>query len=160
MTIRLATDRDIPGILSLLLQVGQVHHEIRPDIFPSHTLKYDEAALLKLLKDTSRPVFVAMDGDFVSGYCFCQLREYAGTGVSTCRKELYIDDLCVDENRRGQGIATALYRHTCGYAKEMGCQFVTLNVWCGNDGAMRFYENLGLRPRHIMMELPLEDPKC
>ena len=60
----------------------------------------------------------------------------------------------------GPLIATALYRHTCGYAKEMGCQFVTLNVWCGNDGAMRFYENLGLRPRHIMMELPLEDPKC
>ena len=155
MDIRIASDRDISGMLALLLQVGQVHHQIRPDIFPEGTLKYDEAALAALLKEDQRPIFVAVDGDFVAGYCFCQLRSYAGTGVSTCRRELYIDDLCVDEGCRGQGIATALYRHTLDFAKAQGCQFVTLNVWCGNDGAMGFYENMGLRPRHIMMETPL-----
>ena len=160
MDIRFASEGDISGMLSLLLQVGQVHHVIRPDIFPPATLKYDEAALGALLKDESRPVFVAVEGDFVAGYCFCQLRSYEGSGISTCRKELYIDDLCVDENRRGQGIATALYRHVLAYAKELGCGFVTLNVWCGNDSAMEFYEKMGLRPRHIMMEMPLEDTKC
>lgn len=160
MDIRLAHNQDIPGMLSLLLQVGQVHHEIRPDIFPDHTLKYDETALCDLLKDENRPIFVAVDGDFVAGYCFCQLRTYDGSGVSTRRKELYIDDLCVDENRRGRGIAGVLYRHVCAYAKELGCQFITLNVWCGNDSAMGFYENAGLRPRNIMMEMPLEDTSC
>ena len=33
MEIRLAAAKDIPGILALLQQVGQVHHDIRPDIF-------------------------------------------------------------------------------------------------------------------------------
>ena len=51
MDIRLATEFDIPGLLSLLLQVGRVHHDIRPDIFPETTLKYDETALKALLKD-------------------------------------------------------------------------------------------------------------
>ena len=32
-----------------------------------------------------------------------------------------------------------------------------LNVWSGNDGAMAFYEAMGLRPRHIMMEQSLEE---
>lgn len=160
MDIRFASEGDISGMLSLLLQVGQVHHVIRPDIFPPAALKYDEAALVALLKDESRPVFVAAEGEFVAGYCFCQLRSYEGSGISTRRRELYIDDLCVDENRRGQGIATALYGHVLAFAKELGCDFVTLNVWCGNDSAMEFYEKMGLRPRHIMMEMPLEDTKC
>lgn len=155
MDIRPATERDIPGILELLRQVGQVHHEIRPDIFRDGALKYDENALSELLKDGLRPIFVAMEGSFVAGYCFCVHKDYDDAGVSTERRELYIDDLCVDEGRRGTGIAGALYRHVLSYARAQGCAFITLNVWCGNDGAMGFYEKIGLRPRNIMMEMPL-----
>ena len=157
MNIRLARTGDIPGLIALLLQVGQVHHVLRPDIFPPATLKYDEAALAKLLGDESRPVFVAAEGDFVAGYCFCVHKDYKGSGVSTDRRELYIDDLCVDQNRRGQGIATALYRYVTEYAKQCSCSFITLNVWCGNDNAMHFYEKMGMRPRSITMETPLEE---
>ena len=157
MFIRKADAGDIPGLISLLLQVGQVHHELRPDIFRSRTLKYDQAALEELLTDQNRPVFVALEGDFVAGYCFCVHREYRGSGVSTDRRELYVDDLCVDEHRRGQGIAAALYRHVTDYARESGCSFITLNVWCGNDSAMHFYEKMGMRPRNITMEAALEE---
>lgn len=157
MDIRLAQADDIPGLIALLLQVGQVHHELRSDIFRPGTLKYDETALSKLLQDEKCPVFVAMDGNFVAGYCFCVHKDYQGSGAHTDRRELYIDDLCVDEHRRGQGIASQLYRHVTAYAKTSGCSFITLNVWCGNDSAMHFYEKMGLRPRHIMMETPLEE---
>ena len=157
MNIRHAVSRDIPGMLVLLDQVGQVHHELRPDIFRPGARKYDKCALEELLKDAQKPIFVAMRGTFVAGYCFCVHKDYTGSGISTDRKELYIDDLCIDEGHRGQGIAGELYRHACGYAREQGCQFITLNVWCGNDGAMGFYEKMGLRPRHIMMEQPLEE---
>jgi ribosomal protein S18 acetylase RimI-like enzyme len=157
MNIRKAHNGDIPGLIALLLQVGQVHHELRPDIFRPATQKYDEAALSAILADEGRPVFVAMDGAFVAGYCFCISREYKDSGVSTNRRELYIDDLCVDENRRGQGIASALYRHVRDYAKNSGCSFITLKVWCGNEKAMHFYEKMGMRPRNITMEASLEE---
>ena len=75
--------------------------------------------------------------------------------VLTDRKEVYIDDLCVEENCRGQGIAKALYEYTCAWAKDLGCAFVTLNVWCGNEGAMKFYEKMGMTPRKIFMEVKL-----
>ena len=155
MEIRLATETDIPGLLVLLRQVGQVHHEIRPDIFPERTLKYDEPALQALLKEEDRPVFVAMNGSFVAGYCFCVHKDQEASRVSTQRRELYIDDLCVDEGCRGQGIAGALYRHVTAYAKDRGCSAVTLNVWCGNDAAMAFYDHAGMTPRNITMEMKL-----
>ena len=155
MTIRLAESRDIPGMIALLKQVGQVHHEIRPDIFRAGAQKYSPEELEELLKDPARPIFVAARGAFVAGYCFCIHREISGSSVLTDRKELYIDDLCVDEGSRGQGIASALYAHVTDYAKAQGYDFITLNVWQGNDGAMQFYEKSGLTPRNITMEMKL-----
>ena len=157
MQIRIANSNDIPGILELLRQVGQVHHGIRPDIFRPGALKYDASALEAILPDENRPIFVAVDGNAVAGYCFCIQKDYRGSGVQTDRVELYIDDLCVEEGRRGGGIATALFRHATDYAKGLCCAFVSLNVWCGNDNAMAFYEKMGLRPRHIMLEMSLEE---
>ena len=155
MTIRRAESRDIPGMIALLYQVGGVHHHIRPDLFRENAIKYTPAQLEELLQDKNAPIFVYDDGGFVAGYCFCQIREYRGSTVLTDRKELYIDDLCVDENRRGQHIGAALHAHAVAYATEIGCGYVTLNVWCGNEGAMKFYENAGLKPRSMTMEKEL-----
>ena len=157
MEIRFAENRDIPGMIALLRQVGDVHHQIRPDIFRSGAQKYDEDELKAILADETKPIFVAVDGETVAGYCFCVLKDYRGSGVQTDRVEVYIDDLCVDESRRGSGVATALYRHVTDYAKGLGCAFISLNVWCGNEGAMKFYEKMGLTPRHIMLEMALEE---
>ena len=155
MEIRRAESRDIPGMIELLYQVGGVHHDIRPDIFRSGALKYDEAALEELLKDETRPIFVAVEEDLVLGYCFCVIKQFLNHEIFVNRSEFYIDDLCVDENHRGQGIARALFHHVTGYAKEHHFDAITLNVWCGNDNAMRFYENVGMKHRNIMMEMKL-----
>lgn len=155
MEIRFAQVKDIPGMEKLLLQVGEVHHQIRPDIFRSGALKYTADELEALLQDPSRPIFVAVEEDTVLGYAFCIHRSYDGTGASTCRREIYVDDVCVDENARGQGIATALVEQVYAYARERGCQFVTLNVWNGNSGAQRFYEHMGMTPRSMNMEIKL-----
>ena len=152
MTIRFACDRDIPGMIDLLQQVGAVHHQIRPDLFRAGAQKYDEAALNALLTDPNRPILAAeIEGKLV-GYAFCILQITENDPVLCDRKVLYIVDLCVEETLRGQGIAGALYERVLEYARELGCDAVTLNVWCGNDGAMKFYEKCGLKPQKIGME--------
>lgn len=155
MEIRQAQTRDIPEIQNLLLQVGQVHHDLRPDIFRSGALKYTSSQLQELLLDPARPIFVAVEGNTLLGYAFCIHRDYDGSGVSTCRREIYVDDLCVDENHRGRGVATALFRHVTDYAGNRGCTFVTLNVWSGNSGAEKFYESMGMTTRNRNMEIKL-----
>ena len=160
MEIRLAKNTDIPGMIELLKQVGEVHHKIRPDLFRGGAQKYGEADLEELLKDVSRPIFVGVEGGKLLGYCFCMIEEVKDNTVLRDVKSLYIDDLCVDEDCRGQGIASKLYACVCDYARSIGCRSVTLNVWCGNDNAMKFYESRGMRPRKIYMEASLEDTEC
>lgn len=160
MLIRRAEISDIPDLLRLLVQVCDVHAAIRPDIFKRGGVKYTETELTEILSDESRPIWCAVeDGQFL-GYCFCQWEEYQGSTVMTDRRELYIDDLCVDEVCRGRGVATALYRHVTAAAKAAGAAFITLNVWTGNDSAMRFYEKMGMKPRKITMDMALEDTLC
>ena len=156
MLIRRAEISDIPNILRLLVQVCNVHQDIRPDIFKLDGVKYTESDLRELLTDESRPVWCAVEDEHFLGYCFCQWKEYRDSSVSTDRKELYIDDLCVDETARGKGVATALFRHVTAVAKAEGAKFITLNVWEGNS-ALRIYENMGMKPRKVFMDLPLED---
>ena len=155
MTIVRAENRHIPGLIRLLYQVGGVHHDIRPDLFRSGAIKYTEKELEALLADENSPIFVAEEENQVLGYCFCQIRDYRDSTVLTDRKEIYIDDLCVEEALRGRGIAKALYGYVTAWAKDIGCTYITLNVWQGNDNAMRFYEKMGMQRRSITMETKL-----
>ena len=159
MLIRPAETADIPDILRLLVQVCDVHAEIRPDIFKLGGVKYTEAEIPQILADESRPIWCAVEDDKFLGYCFCQWKEYRDSSVVTDRKELYIDDLCVDETARGLGVATALFRFVTDIARAEGAKFITLNVWHGNS-ALHFYEKMGMTPRKTTMELRLEDTLC
>ncbi len=157
MNIRKAEVRDIGRLDELLYQVHLVHAAGRPDIFRKGNKKYTDAELEAILIDPLTPVFVAVDDrDRVMGYAFCVLQEVRGDASLMDRKTLYIDDLCVDEALRGQHIGTELYQYVLAFADSVGCDAVTLNVWCLNAPAMRFYEKCGMEPLKIVMEKRLE----
>ena len=157
MDIRFASAQDVAGILSLLRQVGRVHHEGRQDMFRSNAQKYGASQVLAMLNNSRTPIFVAVEDEKVLGYGFCQIKTYENDPVICDHTELYIDDLCVDESSRGQHIGTAIYKEILRYAKMRGCYNVTLNVWSCNESAMKFYESLGLKPQKIGMETILEE---
>lgn len=156
MEIRFAEAKDVTGILALLRQVGQVHHQGRPDIFRKGAQKYGASQVLSMLNSSKTPIFVAVEGEKVVGYGFCQVKIYENDPVIADHTEIYIDDLCVDENCRGQGIGQAIYKEIIRYAKMRKADSITLNVWCCNESAMRFYDKLGLKPQKIGMELQLD----
>lgn len=155
MEIRFAEAKDVTGILALLRQVGQVHHQGRPDIFRKGAQKYGASQVLSMLNSSKTPIFVAIEGEKVVGYGFCQVKIYENDPVIADHTEIYIDDLCVDESCRGQGIGQAIYNEIIRYGKMRKADSITLNVWCCNESAMRFYEKLGLKPQKIGMELQL-----
>jgi ribosomal protein S18 acetylase RimI-like enzyme len=154
MNIRFANKGDIPAMIRLLQQVGEVHHQIRPDLFRAGAQKYDEGALVALLADELRPIFIAEE-DGILGYCFCVLQITENDPVLCDRRVIYIDDLCVDETVRGKGVARALYDAVLAYGRENRFDAVTLNVWSGNDRAMHFYEKVGMKPQKVGMEMKL-----
>ena len=153
MIIRRALEKDMPGILKLLSQVLEVHHQGRPDLFKGGVRKYTDSELAELIKDDTKPIFVGVDEtDRVLGYAFCVFIQHIDNNILTDIKTLYIDDLCVDEELRGQHVGKQLYEYVLSFAKEQGCYNVTLNVWALNEGAMKFYEACGLKPQKIGME--------
>ena len=152
--IRKADKRDIGHIINLLHQVNMVHHELRPDLFKPNTTKYNEQELESLLNDISKPIFVFDDGG-VKGYAFCQITEVKDHLLLEDIKTLYIDDICVDENARGQHVGKALYEFVRDYAQSIGCNNITLNVWAGNNPALSFYQNMGMKVQKTTMEVIL-----
>jgi ribosomal protein S18 acetylase RimI-like enzyme len=154
--IRKAIAKDIPSIIALLHQVNMVHHVIRSDLFKPNTTKYNEQEIEALLDDDSKPIFVYDDGD-VLGHAFCQVTEVKDDKLLQDIKTLYIDDICVDEKARGKHVGKALYEYVHDYAKSIGCYNITLNVWEGNDAALRFYRNMGMKIQKTGMETILTD---
>ncbi len=150
--IRRAQKKDTERVLALLSQVLELHAKIRPDIFISGTTKYTEEELTSIFADPLTPVFVAVDEeDKTVGYAFCILKLQPATNNMKEGKTLFIDDLCVDEKQRGRGIGNKLYDFLLGYAKEEDCGSITLNLWEGNEDALKFYESrhMGVKKREM-----------
>ena len=153
MNIRRAELKDMSGINNLLRQVLMVHHKGRPDIFKANAKKYTDEQLTELIQDDTKPIFVCVnEAEEVLGYAFCVWQQHLNSEILTDIKTLYIDDLCVDETRRGQHIGKSLYEYVVAYAKENNFYNVTLNVWSLNESAMKFYEACGLVPQKVGME--------
>ncbi|MCQ2546116.1 MAG: GNAT family N-acetyltransferase [Clostridia bacterium] len=151
--IRRAEKKDLARVNALLEQVLTVHAEGRPDIFIPGTKKYTDEELLSIFADEQSPVFVFADEEDVTrGYAFCAFEEIRNSNNMRDMKTLYIDDICVDENCRGQHIATRLYEYVKEYAKATGCDRITLNVWEVNPTARAFYDAMGMKPLKTVME--------
>lgn len=156
LMIRRAVKADINRIIELLHQVNMVHHVIRPDLFKPYTTKYNEQELESMLNDDDKPIFV-FDNGKVQGYAFCQITEVKDNQLLEDIKTLYIDDICVDENARGQHVGRSLYEYVRGYAQSIGCNNITLNVWNGNEPAWRFYNSMGMQVQKTTMEVILNE---
>jgi len=131
-----------------------VHHELRPDLFKPHTTKYNRQELEALMGDESKPIFVFDDGE-VLGHAFCLITEVRDDILLHDIKTLYIDDICVDEKARGKHVGKALYQFVHDYAIKIGCKNITLNVWEGNNPALAFYRNMGMKVQKTTMEIVL-----
>lgn len=157
MEIRKAEEKDIKGIMKLLVQVNDIHAEGRPDIFIKGRTKYDDEGLKKIIKNELTPVFVVINEDgTMAGYCFCIVEDHSAYVNLRPIRTLYIDDLCVDQATRGKHVGQRIFKFVKEFAKGNGFYNVTLNVWSCNPGAKAFYEAMGMKEMKTVMECKLE----
>ena len=150
--IRRAIVTDIEVINNLLSQVLEIHAKGRPDIFKTGTKKFSDEELLELIKDDNKPIFVYEENGKVLGYVFVEYEIERNSHSKQDRKSLFIEDFCVDEKYRKKGIATELFKYCELLAKKEKCNSITLNVWHLNNGAIAFYEKMGMNPLKTIME--------
>ncbi len=154
--IRKAEPKDAIKIAEMLIGIGELHHNGRPDIYKDNLQKYNERDILEILKDESTPVYVAADEeDNVAAYAFCQIKEVSESKALVGRKFMYIDDFCVDEKYRKMHIGQTLIQAVTEEAKKMGIPSIELNVWEFNESAIKFYEKCGFVTQKREMEIIL-----
>ena len=153
MVIRKAVDKDVFALFDLLYTVQELHANGRPDIFKKSVTKYTHDQIRKIINGKDTPVYVLVnEEDLVVGYAFCSISVQEETENLKKRRTFYIDDLCVNQNLRGQGYGRKLYEYTLSKAKEFKCDSLTLNVWHLNTDAEKFYTKLGMKPLKTMMD--------
>ncbi len=155
MSIRKANINDVNGINALLYQVQDVHANGRPDIFIKGTKKFKDEELIEILNGNDLVFYVYEANKKILGYICIKIIIESESFSKYARKELYIEDLCVDENYRHQGIAKELYDYIIELAKKEGCSHITLNVWELNKNAKEFYKKMGMNPLKTIMEFKL-----
>ena len=90
-------------------------------------------------------LLLAEQGGRVIGYAM--VSETGGqTTLATGDRMAELETLSVAEDERGQGVGRALMDAAYAVMRELGATEVMLYVLEGNDGALRFYERLGMRP--------------
>ena len=93
---------------------------------------------------------VIQDEDEILGYC----------GYYKVFEEAEIMNVCIREDRRGEGLGRIMMEELLNTAKETGVKTVVLEVRVSNAPAIRLYENLNfvsLGVRKDFYEMPRED---
>lgn len=149
--IRLAERKDLQALQGLLLEIAELHHDLRPDLFMPASSKFGQEDLEAMLGNPQKPIYVYEANGQVLGHLFLEWKQ-PNNGVRYPHKSLYIEDLCVAQAARHQGVGQALMAFAEDLARQQGAFNLTLNVWEANQSARAFYERADFKPQQTQME--------
>lgn len=151
ITIRDAAEEDFAAIQQLTRQVHSLHLTHRPDVFADVDPLGMEYFTL-LLHDENTLFLVAESGGQVIGFCITVMRKPTANPLILPKVIASMDNLCVHADYRKHGAGKLLFTETLARAKRRGAEKLELQVWAFNEGAIRFYESLGMTVRSLVME--------
>ena len=145
-----SSDRDI--VNSLAHQIHAMHVEWRPDIYEMHQELFSEERFSEEIR--RRQLYVAKIDNEIVGYVLLKICEGNMPGRVN-RRILLIDEICVNEICRRQGIGTEIMLEVRALAKAFRCTDLQLGVYPQNDDAVGFYQKCGFTIQSITMSSKL-----
>lgn len=152
MEIRDMESKDYPEIDRLMKELHELHVKGRPDLYTELEHPYSREEFEKIVSDPEIIAILAEEKSVVIGLCIGTLRKKSGMVEM---KTMYIEDLIVDRNFRGKGIASQLYEEMEERGRNTGAKRLDLMVWEFNSDAKRFYVKQGMRPQRYIYEKEL-----
>ena len=152
MEIRELESKDYPEIDRLMKELHELHVKGRPDLYTELEHPYSREEFEKIVSNPGIIAILAEEKSVVIGLCIGTLRKKSGMVEM---KTMYIEDLIVDRNFRGKGIASQLYEEMEERGRNTGAKRLDLMVWEFNSNAKRFYEKQGMRPQRYIYEKEL-----
>lgn len=150
--LQLATSADREAVNALALQVHAMHVAWRPDIYEMVDSLYPQDRFAAAVKE--RQLYVAKIDNVVVGYVLVKMRFYDWPGVVK-RKVMLVDEICVHESCRRQGIGRQMMEEVKVLARAFGCTDLELGVYPQNGAALALYESVGMDVRSIQYQMKL-----
>ena len=147
--LELAVPCDRAAVEAMARQVHALHVAWRPDIYEMPDQLYPEERFLNHIRE--RELYVARIDGTIVGYVLLKIRNYDWPGVVK-RKVMIVDEICVEELCRGNGIGKSMMAEVRALAKAFGCTDMQLGVYPQNDEAIGFYQSCGFTIRSIVMQ--------
>lgn len=129
-TIRKATQEDLPEVLALVTELAvyeKAGHEV--------TITLEELEKDGFGENPLYWIILAENEKGILGMSFYYIRY--STWKGRC---LYLEDIVVKEEHRGQKIGKVLFEETIKAAKEMNAKLMTWQVLDWNEPAINFYK--------------------
>lgn len=148
--IRKGEPADYESVEIIMQEVHSLHLGWRPDIYKAAETIYPRGYFEKLV--VAEQILIAeQDGKVVGHLTF----DYRHVDSDKFRKRdvIFVDDLAVKEEYRGQGIGTGLLNAVKKKVQEENLDGLELQVNARNIAAKKMYEKYGFTEKSINMEL-------
>ena len=146
--LELAQTSDWAAVNALAHQVHDLHVSWRPDIYQKADYLYSVDRFASAIQN--RELYVAKLEGQVVGFTLLPIRIVEQSGLVS-RKIMLINEFCVDEFCRNQGIGKAMMADVHALARAFRCTDIQIDVYPQNDEAVSFCQKCGLTIQNIVM---------
>ncbi len=157
ITVRRATMADYERLCELYRQVDAIHVAAWPDLYRMAEPPRERAHIQEKLEGEASTILVAEAEGEIAGFAEVIVRETPPVTVLAPRRFAVVDTLGVDEKYRRAGVGRALMEQAEQFAREHGARDVELSVYRFNQGAVRFYEEMGYEAASFKMRKGIGD---
>lgn len=151
--VRLARENELERVNELRMQVNALHVAGKPEVFKPGFPEKLRNYIYAIHKDPEQFITVAVKDGTICGFAVLHHINRPENPFMKERDFLDIDEFCVDEAFRRQGIASEMIDFIREFAKEKGFHRIELNMWEFNQDALAFYEAAGFQTFRRYMEM-------
>lgn len=141
MEIRKATMEDLTALRGLYLELEKDGVRYQPEHFVIGERTDD--FFRGIFESSSQDILVADEEGTVTGFVHVMIIPQKKVSCLKEETAVYMQDLCVREDKRNCGTGTVLVNAAKQYGKDHGADFIRTQVFPGNVDGMRFYERNG-----------------
>ena len=153
MSVRFAEESDLERVNELRRQVNELHVQGKPDVFKPGFCDELRDYVFAVWEDPRKRIAVAERNGVICGFAVLNHITRPENPFMYERDFLDIDEFCVDEAFRRQGVASELIAFIRSWALEQGFRRIELNMWEFNESALAFYEAAGFTTFRRYMEM-------
>ena len=151
--VRRARENELERVNELRMQVNALHVAGKPEVFKPGFPEELRNYIYAIHKDPEQFITVTVKDGTICGFAVLHHINRPENPFMKERDFLDIDEFCVDEAFRRQGVASEMIDFIREFAKEKGFHRIELNMWEFNQEALAFYEAAGFQTFRRYMEM-------